>query len=243
MANIKNDPITLNTVIGSRKITAAEFRKFFKQELGDDYEKYPIAYNVIKISSHYTGKSLKEIITECFNPSKYEILEIITLEYQKNHKPKIEEVIPHILDGDMQKTALDFTAHLRENKISPRWASHNSWVARSGGKNVCGIRISKKSSDWCINPSFDFVEYEKRIIHEDMRNLILDSVVSLRCGYKAGTRCGMKNKTLFGKTFDLMCSCSPIEIKNPNAEQIEIIKRLVLIIKQMNSDFAKMKKP
>jgi len=247
MANIKNDPLTLNTVIGSRKITAAEFRKFFKQELGDDYEKYPLAYNVIKISSHHTGKSLKEIIAECFNPSKDETPEIITLEYQKAHKPKIEEVIPHILDGDMQKAALDFAAHLRENKISPRWASHNSWVARSGGKNVCYIRMSKKSYDWCVAFSFDlykynFTEYEKCIINKDMRNLILDSVASQRCTEEAQIGCGMKNKSLFGKTFPLMCRCCTCEMTNPNAEQIEIIKRLVLIIKQMNSDFAKMKK-
>jgi hypothetical protein len=37
----KKEPLTSDTVIGSRKITAVEFRKFFKQELGDDYEKYP----------------------------------------------------------------------------------------------------------------------------------------------------------------------------------------------------------
>jgi len=165
-----------------------------------------------------------------------------TIAWQKVHKPMIEDIMPEYLSRNDLRIALNFMAFLRENKISPRYASYNSWVAKSGGKNVCYIKILRNSPGWCISPSFDFAEYEKRIIHEDMRNLILDSIVSLRCEDKAGTRCGMKNKTLFGKTFDLMCSCGTIEIQNPNAEQTEIIKRLVLIIKQMNSDFAKMKK-
>jgi len=39
--------LTHDTTNGSKKITAAEFRKFFKQELGDDYEEYPFACGAI----------------------------------------------------------------------------------------------------------------------------------------------------------------------------------------------------
>ena len=46
---------------------------------------------------------------------------------QKKPKPEIENVIPEYLDGDMKKTALDFVAWLRANKMNPVWASANIW--------------------------------------------------------------------------------------------------------------------
>jgi len=61
----KKEPLTEDTVIGSRKISAVEFRKFFKKTLGEDYEKYPLVWNVIKLSANHKGKSLREIIDEC----------------------------------------------------------------------------------------------------------------------------------------------------------------------------------
>ena len=61
----KKEPLTYDTVIGSRKIKADEFRKFFKAELGDDYEKYSLAWDVVKVSANHRGKSLKEIIDGC----------------------------------------------------------------------------------------------------------------------------------------------------------------------------------
>ena len=62
---IEKEPLTEDTVIGSRKISAVEFRKFFKKTLGDDYEKYPIIHHVIRVSFYHKGKSLKDIIEEC----------------------------------------------------------------------------------------------------------------------------------------------------------------------------------
>ncbi|MDR1687006.1 MAG: hypothetical protein LBS21_00135 [Clostridiales bacterium] len=62
--NEKKEPLTEDTVIGSRKISAVEFRKFFKKELGEDYEKYPVVRGVIKLSARYKGKSLREIVEE-----------------------------------------------------------------------------------------------------------------------------------------------------------------------------------
>ena len=46
---------------------------------------------------------------------------IISLPYkeQKAIKPKIEDLIPNHLDGDMKESALDFIAFLRKNKMAP----------------------------------------------------------------------------------------------------------------------------
>ena len=74
------EQLTEDTVIGSRKISAAEFRKFFKKMLGDDYEKIPIVRGVIKTSMNHKGKTLKEIIAECNDLSGSKNLEEILSE-------------------------------------------------------------------------------------------------------------------------------------------------------------------
>jgi len=56
------EPLTEDTVIGSRKITAVQLRRFFKKALGDDYDKHPVIHGVIKLSANYRGKTLGEII-------------------------------------------------------------------------------------------------------------------------------------------------------------------------------------
>jgi len=61
----EKEPLTEDTIIGSRKISAVEFRRFFKKTLGEDYEKHPIVHSVIKVSFYHKGKSLREIIEEC----------------------------------------------------------------------------------------------------------------------------------------------------------------------------------
>ena len=80
MDKIKKEPLTENTVIGSRKISAAEFRKFFEKTLGKDYEKYSVIHSFIKVPLNHKGKYLKEIIEECFNPSGVKSLECILSE-------------------------------------------------------------------------------------------------------------------------------------------------------------------
>jgi len=80
MDKIKREPLTEDTVIGSRKISAVEFRKFFRKTLGEDYEKYPVVHNVIKVSLNHKGKTLREIIEECYNPTGGKSLEEILAE-------------------------------------------------------------------------------------------------------------------------------------------------------------------
>jgi len=80
MDKVKKEPLTENTVIGSRKITAAEFRIFFEKTLGKDYEKYSVIHSFIKVPLNHKGKYLKEIIEECFNPSGAKSLDSILSE-------------------------------------------------------------------------------------------------------------------------------------------------------------------
>jgi len=239
MDDIKKEPLTNDTVIGSRKIAAAEFRKFFKHVLGDDYEKYPLAWDVIKMSSFHNGKSLKEIIDGCLNPKEQKIPEIIILEYQKKHKPKIEAVIPYILDGDMQKIALDFAAFLKASKISLRWQTWNRWVAICKGTAICGVELSQskvnasypKDIFWSIHPHLKNInEYENFIVNEGWQHFIWDNI-RLCDSCRPPAKC-RKEWTILGKRFTNICvgfvaRHNRLNINNPDETTVQRMKKLL----------------
>lgn len=64
---------------------------------------------------------------------------------QKKVKPLIEDVIPHYLDGENMKNALELIAYLRENKMKPVWTGTNAWKAIYDNKVIFYIRLY---NDW-----------------------------------------------------------------------------------------------
>ena len=46
---------------------------------------------------------------------------------QNTSRPKIEDAITEALTGKEFKNAQDFFAFIKENKMTPSWASVNSW--------------------------------------------------------------------------------------------------------------------
>ena len=112
----KKEPLTENTVIGSRKISAVEFRKFFKKALGEDYEKYPVVHNVIKVSLNHRGKALKEIIEECFNPSGVKNLKEILSESRFNYIANPDKAFIISFDKAMNEIGYDFGKEISGNE-------------------------------------------------------------------------------------------------------------------------------
>ena len=91
----------------------------------------------------------------------------------KQTKPQIEEIITNVLNDDAKKNALDFVAFLRANKLSPRWASQNSWVVSYKNQRICYIRLSGtahyhnlEDGSWHIN----HVNYGQTIFSKDDKN-------------------------------------------------------------------------
>jgi len=57
---------------------------------------------------------------------------------------KIEDVIPEILKDIVKDTALDFTVHLRKNKMSPGYAGYaKAWDAKCKDKTICKISLAR----------------------------------------------------------------------------------------------------
>jgi hypothetical protein len=116
MDKMKNEPLTEDTVISSRKISAVEFRKFFKKTLGEDYEKYPVVHNVIKVSLNHKGKTLKEIIEECHNPIGRKSLAEILAEDRFGFISKLDKAFIIAFDKALNEVGYDFGGTIYGNR-------------------------------------------------------------------------------------------------------------------------------
>jgi len=171
--------------------------------------------------------------------------ELIKLSYQKEHRPKAEDVIPLILTDAAQQTALDFVSWMRENKMSPGWAGyHNAWNSNCKGKNICKIELGKNEgkNGWSITLVLrHFDKYEGIIIEEGMQELIWSMLKKCIHHHKKGeceAKCRTKNRdlsrTVLGKYFDELCRDSNvtrfrISMGSPNDETVVKIKKLILL--------------
>jgi len=116
MDKIKKEPLTEDTIIGSNKISAVEFRKFFKKTLGEDYEKYPVVRNVIKVSLNHKGKTLKEIIGECYHPMGSKSLEEILAEDRFNIISMPDKAFIIAFDKALNERRYDFGGTISGNR-------------------------------------------------------------------------------------------------------------------------------
>jgi len=168
---------------------------------------------------------------------------------QKKPKPEIENVIPEYLDGDMKKTALDFVAWLRANKMNPVWASANIWKATYKGGTICALQLpisgySVYKNSWIISPHLNRInEYETEIASEELQDTVLDCIVY--CDHASGCSghgcspnkfcAGGDTKTILNKELSGVCcaGCNAAfaftRICDPDLTAVSNIKKLILM--------------
>ena len=154
---------------------------------------------------------------------------------QKNVRPKIEDVLTNVLEGDVLKNAQDFLAYIKENKMTPSWASANSWKVSYKGKGVCYIRLpgtawyALDAGYWHLSV---FAQYDKHLCEfilgesEAVKALVDNHVANSEpCG---GCMPGVDRK-LACKEFKSIASCTSINMKNPDDNFLAFAKRLVAL--------------
>ena len=171
---------------------------------------------------------------------------------QSKIKPKIEDVIPEVMDGVTRDTALNFVAYLQENGMPLKWASLYGWDAFHKGKSICGIRLNvEDSQQWCgrpgvppswiVLPRCDHMsQYEDEIVSEGLQGIFWDGVGycvhSPESGF-FGKNCrpdsvcaGGRSVTLIGRDFYGICKyhAHPKVWDPGEAEIIRIIRLLAL---------------
>ena len=68
---------------------------------------------------------------------------------QVSARPEIDDVVCHLLDGDVLKDALIFIDNVRANRMKIRWSSVNVWSVYYKHMHVCDIRLEKGS--WSVS--------------------------------------------------------------------------------------------
>ena len=166
--------------------------------------------------------------------------DITLLSVQKILKPKIEDVIPTYLEGDVKKSALDFIAYMRANKMQPVWLSHNTWKANYKGKGICSVRLPKSDFPckyWIVHPhisrwnkligSYDL--YEEQISSCDLQDIVWENVNICRSCANCGPGWDM---SFLGREFTNVCHNIPVWYCDPNEAEIDFIKKILDLMKQ-----------
>ena len=160
---------------------------------------------------------------------------------EKTAKPKIEDVILDLVKEEHQKAALDFAGFIRAGKMTPVWASKNAWKVNYKGKVLCYIRTAGTAhyhnlddGSWHINFAvYSDYTYDVPVSDEAIKG-IWDKIRF--CRKCANNNCApAKRLTINGKVFDKICH-QWLVIKNPDAEMLKCVKKLVEAVRNSISN-------
>jgi len=179
-------------------------------------------------------------------PEKTDYLKLIA--EQKHSKPPIEDVVGSFLEGERLQNAMDFIKFLYENDMNPRWKSGNNWkVSGKKGKWTCGIGLGGgkhvwqsgfEVGDWSVGDldGHDCKYMDEFMDCDETKEFIWKNVKPCRKCSPSGKYCTKLNKIYVGKLFPESCSFS---VTNPNAKELEILKKLVAANKRFVPETAK----
>jgi len=156
------------------------------------------------------------------------------LKSQNDVKPKVEDVAGEFISKDKLENLLNFLEYLQKIKLTPRWASGNSWTVKSKGKTVCFIKIVGPS--WFVMyPAFTrekwFAGYDAYFADE-----LKDFVWACNSGSWCPRACKGKKRIILGREIEDICGCWGIRAKNPDGAVLEHSKAVILAIKSFISD-------
>ncbi|MCL2546921.1 MAG: hypothetical protein FWE06_06970 [Oscillospiraceae bacterium] len=155
-------------------------------------------------------------------------------ECQKNTRPQIEDIAGKALVGERLDNLLNFVTWLRANKISPAWATKNNWMVSVKGKRTCYIRVSQLdgifTGSWWVSFSCEGLADENLIADERIKEIVWSNVRTCKvCNscFPGG------NKTILGKEMERVCGLAAPDFWNPDAEEIECAKQLILAKREL----------
>jgi len=154
---------------------------------------------------------------------------------QNASRPKIDDAIAETLTGDALKNAQDFLVFIKDNKMTPNWASANSWKVNYKSKGVCYIRLSGtqfynvEDNAWHIAAFSQFDAHLKELV-DNKSDAIKAIVQSHRdenepCG---GCMPTMDRYTV-NREFKNICACTCINLNNPDQNLCGFAKELVML--------------
>ena len=154
---------------------------------------------------------------------------------EKKIKPTIEEKAADLLSGEKLKNYLDFYQFLIANKLSkaPSNKDGTALTIKFKNKLFCSFRVSPDS--WRLS-FFKYFRQEKwydkiePYLSDEQKDFICSNI-NIKPGCKGCD--GEKELIIFGKTFNNVCACHSLLLRNPEGKALEYAKELVLIAKKI----------
>ena len=143
-------------------------------------------------------------------------------------KLQFEDEIKDLLIGDTQKDALDFTAFLRENKLSPEWHdSKTGWVIVYKSEIIATMGFI--NNELCIwFKSCDFGDSGS--VDDELKETVWAHLCVRGENCADGKGCGCCfDGTIFEKKIENLCAF-PLTFFNPDVKTLAIIKKLMLLL-------------
>lgn len=147
---------------------------------------------------------------------------------QKAAKPKVEEVILDLVKEEHKQAALDFVGHIRSNKMTPAWATTNSWKYGYKSKRVGYFRIND-DGDWLLSIFSQYDNYLNELVSnesEEIKTFVKQQIGNnVPCG---GCMPGVDRNSAT-KELKNICACNGINMTNPDESYCEFAKKLIAL--------------
>jgi len=151
-----------------------------------------------------------------------------------SEKPRFVQEGEKLLAGDKLANYLDFGDFVKENKASKiattKPTSHYSrWAVKYKKRMICHFRAY--NDYWFISffKSVDINQYEPFISSEMKAYILTKIAINPGC-----SSCeGRKDRLILGKHYDAVCGCHLLCFRNPEGEDLERAKELLLITKRV----------
>jgi len=155
----------------------------------------------------------------------------------KNH-PDLLESIDDCLTGDIKQTMLDFVEYCNEHKMRIQWGSTYQWYVYFRSKHIASIQLRFKGGrlgksiiyqDNSCGISLMYLKAESPEFENFIRDNELSEVIWKNVKHCEGClkTCVPREETILGKQFSNVAICRSIWFKNPDAEALECIKKLL----------------
>jgi len=155
--------------------------------------------------------------------------EVSNYKEQKTAKPQIEDVIQAVLKDDRKQAALDMAAFVKSLKMTPQWASTNSWALSYKSKRVGYIKMNEKLGDWQVFAYSQYDEHLQELLEkesDEIQAYILDNITY--CYHCSACTPG-KDMVLLGKDLKKICGTPSFKLQNPNELYCEFVKKLIIL--------------
>jgi len=149
---------------------------------------------------------------------------------QKAIKPAVEILVEQIMEEDAKKEFLLFNDYLKQQKMLVRWFVTNSYNINYKGCKLAQIYIydgKDKQYRWRIK-----INTAHRTMFNEYLDVQTDEIIDLFMkNFKECTKCSScapgYSFDFFGKRFENICGTNTFLFVNPNADQMETIKKLI----------------